>query len=107
MSKARWPALAKHNFRQTDLDGVSARRQIRHGQREIRPVNFLAERFLGPARRAGNGQAVPVLTVAELAADQHLPVAGGADLFIAEGGGGEKAGGESRQRKKNHPLHDG
>jgi hypothetical protein len=43
--------------------------------------------------------------VAELAADQNLPVAGGADLVIAEGDGMGKAGGESRQREKNHPLH--
>ena len=85
MSNARWPALVKSTSAKPDDHGVFAGRQIGHGQREIRPVNFLAKRFLAAFWRAGDGQAFMSPAVFELAADQHLPVAGDAGFLVGQG----------------------
>ena len=75
------------DFRQPDLDGVFARRQMGDGHREIRSGNFLAERFFAALRRAHDRQAFMPPAVMEFAADQDLPVTGHAGFVIGESGG--------------------
>ena len=49
--------VGEDDFRQPDLDGISARGQIGDGKREICAMDFLAERLLAAPRRADNCQA--------------------------------------------------
>ena len=80
--------VGENHFRQPDFDCVFARRKIGDGQREIRSVNFLAERFFAAPRRAFDRQAFVSPAVVELAADHDLPVAGHAGFLVGEGDAG-------------------
>ena len=53
--KTLWPGCARPGFSFADGDGVFAGGQLRDGDGEIFPVNFLAKRGL-IAARAFNGQ---------------------------------------------------
>ena len=80
------PGGVKVRFRLADGDSVLAGVQVGNGDREVRPVNLLPERFVAAAGGVQDRGAFCGGMV-ELAADEDLPVARGARLVGAEGGG--------------------